>query len=273
MCMGVCSSTCVCELSFSTRIHQTAFRKNLQETRKNIKTMYRSAITRKVSDKHVNRLVQCKGKRRVFVQLVEPRLSSLNQGDTFVFDGPNRTVWVWSGSKSNRMESVKGFSIALIFKVYMQGHGDGCGRVVLCVVHTSWIRILSVFACVYVCAVCVCVCVFVRVRVYAVTWFFFSSILFCFSLSLSLSLFIHGLSGYGSMSMHSAWALLWNRITSTQAKRLSKRSTASRTKMIWTSFSSCFPEYVSCFRLIGFFFPSFFFGGYVVCVVCISMRR
>mmetsp|Transcript_1279 Transcript_1279/g.3933 ORF Transcript_1279/g.3933 Transcript_1279/m.3933 type:complete len:1028 (-) Transcript_1279:35-3118(-) len=93
-----------------------AFRQSLQATRQNIKSMYRSAITRTVMDKHINRLVQCKGKRRVYVQLVEPCLASLNQGDTFVLDGPDRTVWVWSGTKSNRMESVKGFAIALIFK-------------------------------------------------------------------------------------------------------------------------------------------------------------
>lgn len=105
-----------------------------------------------------------------------------------------------------------------------------------------------------------------KVRNQVVFLLFASGVGLCCSLSLSLS-FIHGLSGYGPMSIHSAWALLWNRITSTQAKRLSKRSTASQTKMIWTSFSSCFPEYVSLFPFdcLFVFFLLFFWW---LCCVC-----
>ncbi|GIY88486.1 hypothetical protein CDAR_585491 [Caerostris darwini] len=56
-------------------------------------------------------LLQIKGRRRAQVRLVEPKASSLNHGDSYVFVTPNQ-IYCWHGEFSNVIERVKAAEVA-----------------------------------------------------------------------------------------------------------------------------------------------------------------
>ncbi|XP_026475030.1 gelsolin isoform X2 [Ctenocephalides felis] len=57
------------------------------------------------------RLFQVKGKKNIRVKLVEPSISSMNQGDCFILDNGG-TIYVYVGKNSKRLEKIKATSAA-----------------------------------------------------------------------------------------------------------------------------------------------------------------
>jgi supervillin len=57
------------------------------------------------------KLILVKGRRHIQVRLLEPKLSSMNDGDSFVITS-EREVFVYIGSLSNKIESTKALDVA-----------------------------------------------------------------------------------------------------------------------------------------------------------------
>lgn len=62
-------------------------------------------------DKYDTRLLHVKGRRNIRVQQTKLAWSSMNSGDVFILDAGMK-IWLWLGSKSGRVERIKGYEVA-----------------------------------------------------------------------------------------------------------------------------------------------------------------
>lgn len=69
-------------------------------------------------DDHAPRLIQIKGRKRIFVRRVELSISSLNEGDVFLLDTGKKgsVIYQWNGPQSNRIEKGKAMDVAKSIK-------------------------------------------------------------------------------------------------------------------------------------------------------------
>eukprot|EP01107_Rhizomastix_libera_P007632 TRINITY_DN22656_c0_g1_i1.p1 TRINITY_DN22656_c0_g1~~TRINITY_DN22656_c0_g1_i1.p1 ORF type:complete len:1378 (+),score=521.29 TRINITY_DN22656_c0_g1_i1:111-4244(+) len=80
-----------------------------QSPSRTIKTSFSSSSSGQ--ETHKNRLIMIKGRRRPRSVVVECTRSSLNSGDVFILE-MEEIIFVWNGSKSNRLERAKGVDIS-----------------------------------------------------------------------------------------------------------------------------------------------------------------
>lgn len=62
-------------------------------------------------DEYEPRLLHVKGRRNTRVQQTKLAWASMNRGDVFILD-QGLTIWVWVGSKADRLERIKGLDVA-----------------------------------------------------------------------------------------------------------------------------------------------------------------
>lgn len=72
-------------------------------------------VKKKLEEDEEGRLIQIKGRKRVFVRRVEFSVHSMNEGDVFLLD-TGSMIYQWNGPKSNRFEKAKAMDIAKTIK-------------------------------------------------------------------------------------------------------------------------------------------------------------
>lgn len=88
-----------------------ALRRKQFEERAHHSEILLGALKKRTEVKFDRLFMKVKGRRYVKVTQVKPELASMNEGDVFVLDCRN-VIYVWNGSKANRLEKARGIDIA-----------------------------------------------------------------------------------------------------------------------------------------------------------------